>query len=179
MGIIDPLDICPKETRRLLLQKSRLFGDIPSQPIHSPLAAWVHQTPTHGDTSCQLFSTLEIILPFLRERGGVTSLHLYENFYVNFLNATLLPPRNIHDFLEISLIFETNKVISWSCMVCIWLIAIYVFTSGVRSRQLEAGRSLRAFKESARHRNIGLRWKRNQCSHAPWLLVVQNDWRSH
>ena len=87
LEIIDPLDICPKETRRLLLQKSRLFGDIPSRPIHSPLAAWVHQTPTHGDTSCQLLSTLAIFLPFLRVRGRDTSLHYYEQLYVMFLNA--------------------------------------------------------------------------------------------
>ena len=176
MEIIDPLDIYPKETRRLLLQKSRLFGDIPSQPIHSPLAAWVHQTPTHGDTSCQLFSTLEIFLPFLRERGRG---NFPPSLWTFVFDISKCYRRAI--FMNFWIFLCFLKQTKWFPGV-VWFVSDwlqYTLLHQVPGVDSKAGRSLRAFKESARHRNIGLRWKRNQCSHAPWLLVVQNYWRSH
>ena len=63
---------------------------------------------------------LKYFCPFWGKGGGITSLHLFEQLSVIFLNATTT------HYLWISGDFFTflNKVISWSCLVCIWLIAI-------------------------------------------------------
>ena len=63
---------------------------------------------------------LKYFCPFWGKGGGITSLHLFEQLSVIFLNATTT------HYLWLSGDFFTflNKVISWSCLVCIWLIAI-------------------------------------------------------